>query len=618
MSGKYRTLWDAMAGYRFRYVLALGLQVFEALLRYLAPPVTRITIDSILGNQPLEAPAAVIHLVNTFGGTAALRHNLWVPGLVVVVLTAVSMVCAHLRLRLAAVATETAGRRLRERLYDHLQHLPTAYLDQADTGDLVQRCTSDVEKIQGFLGDQVVTIGRALVMFVAALPLMIALDPKMTLISVPLVPVVIVFSFVFFLRVRTAWQRVQESEGEMTTQLQENLTGIRVVRAFARQDHESAKFAERNARFRDLRLRLIRLMSIYWPTSDFMVIMQTALTLMLGTWWVAQGRTTVGTVFAFMMYLNLFMWPVRQLGRILADVGQTMVSLGRLDTILSVPREQEPAPRSAAPERIEGHLVVQGLTFAHHDGGAAALRNVTFEVEPGQTLAILGPSGSGKSTLVNLLLRLYDYQVGSIRIDGHELRDLSRQATRDWMGVVMQEPFLFSKTVRENIRLGGSLAADEHIEEAARSACVHDNIMEFEKGYETIVGERGVTLSGGQRQRVALARAILKDPPILLLDDALSAVDTETEVFILDALRARHRRRTTLVIAHRLSTLKAADRILVLEGGRVTQSGTHRQLVREDGLYRRLWRIQGAMDDLTRTEENPPRPADDGDEGGAA
>ncbi len=601
MSGKYRTLWDAMEGQRLRYVLAIGLMVAGTQAMYLVPLVGRATLDSVIGDKPLDAPGFVVRLVDSVGGAAALRDRLWAPGLVGFAITVVAGSCGYVRGRMVAVAAETTGWRLRNRLYDHLQHLPTAYLDKADTGDLVQRCTSDVEKVQGFLGDQIVNISRAAVMLATALPIMILMDARMTLISMAVVPVVVAFSFVFFVRVRTAWQRVQESEAEMTTQLQENLTGIRVVRAFARQDHESAKFAGRNARFRDLRVRLIRLMSVFWPSTDFLTIVQGGLVLLLGAWWISRGRMTVGTVFAFLAYMNMFLWPVRQLGRILADVGQTTVSLGRLETILAVAREGEPAPRAAAPEPIEGRIAVRNLTFAH-DGAAAALRDVSFEVEPGQTLAILGPSGSGKSTLVNLLLRLYDYEVGSIRVDGRELRDLPRKATRAWMGVVMQEPFLYSKTVRDNIRLGGLHASDEHVEAAARSACVHDNIMAFEKGYETVVGERGVTLSGGQRQRVALARAILKDPPILILDDALSAVDTETEMLILDALRARHRRRTTLVIAHRLSTLKAADRIIVLEGGRITQSGTHDRLVREDGLYRRLWRIQGAMEDLLEAE----------------
>jgi ATP-binding cassette subfamily B protein len=645
---KYRTLWDAMQGQRLRYVLAIVLMIAGTQFAYLVPLVIRATIDSAIERQPLAAPEFVQRLVESAGGMSLARRNLWLAGAAVVGLTALAGCCIYLRGRFVSIASETTARRLRDRLYDHLQRLPTAYHDKADAGDLIQRCTSDVETIRGFLSGQIIDLGRAVVMIATVVPIMIVLDPWMALLAVAVIPVVVGFSIVFFARVRDAFKQADEAEGALTTQLQENLTGIRVVRAFARQDFEGAKFAERNARLRDLQRRLIRLMSYYWSSTDLMSVAQGGAVIMAGVYWISTGRLTVGTVFAFVAYVNMFLWPIRQMGRTLTDIGKTMVSLGRLDDILSVPREAETASAPSAPdgrprgaphaageggmptpplrghvpglgdsmpsERRAGHATLDGqgspqdlgtapfrggLAVSHlafsHGGDGHALKDVSFAVEPGQTLAVLGPSGSGKSTLVHLLLRLYDYESGSIRIDGRELRDLARPEARSLFGVVMQEPFLYSKTVRDNIRLGVAQADDEDVKKAAAFACIHDNILEFEKGYDTLVGERGVTLSGGQRQRMALARAILKDPPILILDDALSAVDTETETLILDALRSRHRRRTTLVIAHRLSTLKSADKIIVLEGGRVVQAGTHERLVREDGLYRRLWEIQGSV-----------------------
>jgi ATP-binding cassette subfamily B protein len=593
---KYRTLWDAMRGQRLRYVLAIVLMIAGTQFAYLVPLVIRATIDSAIDRRPLAAPEFARRLVESAGGMSLARRNLWIASAAVVGLTALAGCCIYLRGRFVSIASETTARRLRDRLYDHLQRLPTAYHDKADAGDLIQRCTSDVETIRGFLSGQIIELGRAVVMIATVVPIMIALDPWMALVAVAVIPVVVGFSIVFFARVRDAFKQADEAEGALTTQLQENLTGIRVVRAFARQDFESAKFAERNARLRDLQRRLIRLMSYYWSSTDLMSVAQGGAVIMAGVYWISTGRLTVGTVFAFVAYVNMFLWPIRQMGRTLTDIGKTMVSLGRLDDILSVPREAEGAAPAPPPAdwKPGGGLAVSHLAFSH-GGDGHALKDVSFAVEPGQTLAILGPSGSGKSTLVHLLLRLYDYESGSIRIDGRELRDLAREEARSLFGVVMQEPFLYSKTVRDNIRLGGAQADDEDVKKAAAFACIHDNILEFEKGYDTLVGERGVTLSGGQRQRMALARAILKDPPILILDDALSAVDTETETLILDALRSRHRRRTTLVIAHRLSTLKSADTIIVLEGGRVVQAGTHERLVREDGLYRRLWEIQGSV-----------------------
>ena len=594
MFAKYRTLWDAMQGQRLRYLLAIGFMIAGTQVAYLVPLVGRAAIDSAIGGKPLEAPAFVQDLVTSVGGMSVLARNLWMAGIVMVLLTSIAGTCGYTRGRLVAKASEITARRLRDRLYDHLQRLPAAYHDKADTGDLIQRCTSDVETVRGFLAGQIIEVGRAIIMILTVMPIMIVLDPRMALIALAVVPVVVGFSVIFFSRVKEAFKKADEAEGEMTTQLQENLTGIRVVRAFARQEFEGAKFAARNALFRDLQVRLIRLMAWYWSSTDFLSLIQGAVVLLAGAYWISVGQMTVGTLFAFMAYVNMFLWPVRQMGRILTDVGKTMVSLGRLQDILSVRDEEDPAGAAAPPSPVRGELTVEGLTFSH-DAGAHALKDVSLRVAPGETLAILGPSGSGKSTLVHLLLRLYEYQTGSIRLDGRELRDLDRRAARACFGVVMQEPFLYSKTVRDNIRLAAAKAGDEEVERAAVSACLHQNVLEFEKGYDTLVGERGVTLSGGQRQRVALARALLKDPPILVLDDALSAVDTETETMILEALRSRRGRKTTLVIAHRLSTLKESDRIIVLEGGRIVQCGTHEALVREPGLYRRLWEIQGSI-----------------------
>ena len=328
--------------------------------------------------------------------------------------------------------------------------------------------------------------------------------------------------------------------------------------------------------------------------------------LLVGAHWVTTGEITVGVLFAFLAYLGTMLWPVRQLGRILTDLGKTTIALGRIGEILDVAREAEPDPSHVAlPARLSGALSVRDLRFSH-GGDAHALNGVSFDVRPGETLAILGPSGSGKSTLMHVLLRLYDYTEGSVQLDGHELSTLPRGWARSQFGVVMQEPFLFSKTLRANLRLGRRDAPDHEIEEVARAACIHDTITKFDHGYETLVGERGVTLSGGQRQRIAIARALLKEAPLLILDDALSAVDAETESMIVKALRARRGRATTLVIAHRLATLAHADRVIVLEQGRVVQCGTHDELAATEGLYQRLWRIQTNVEadlaaDLTAT-----------------
>jgi ATP-binding cassette subfamily B protein len=417
----------------------------------------------------------------------------------------------------------------------------------------------------------------------------------MAAISFVLIVPIILFGYLYVGRVKHLFKEVAEAEGQVTRVVQENLTGLRVVRAFARQDFEISKFAEPNQLYRDRSLRLLRLMAWYWSISDLVVLIQQALVLFSGAYFIATGSLTVGTLFAFLMFLNMLLWPVRQMGRTLTELGKSVVALTRMGEILSEPEESAPEAPATPPCPVKGKIEVTDLVFGYGED-ETELKGLSFRVEPGQTLAIVGPSGSGKSTIMSLLLRLYDYQSGSIRFDGHELTDLDRQWVRAQFSVVMQEPFLYSKTIGENIRLSRDGAVDDDVAEAARLANIHDTISSFGAGYSTLVGERGVTLSGGQRQRVALARALLQDTPVLLLDDALSAVDAETEATILEALRSRHGRRTTLVIAHRLSTLAHADKIIVLEGGRISEEGTHAQLVQKEGLYRRLWTIQTALE----------------------
>jgi ATP-binding cassette subfamily B protein len=604
MFSQVQVIWSLMRGHRLRYGFALGCLVLATVINFGVPLIGSVTIDYAVAGKTLDAdaPFLLALILRAFGGAEHLRENLWLAPVAMVLLAGLSGFCSFLKGWQAALASDGIARRLKDELYDHLNHLPARHHDRADTGDLVQRCTSDVETTRQFLASQVMEIGNALFLAGAAFPLLFSLSVPMTLVSFSLIGPIVFYAYFYFRNVKHVFKEVDEAEGALTGVIQENLTGIRVVRAFARQDFERKKFAEPNARYRDRSLRMLRLMSWYWSISDFVALSQIGLTLLVGALWITQGIFSVGLLFAFISYLGIMLWPVRQMGRILTDLGKTSVALTRIQEILAVARDPEPpAQPLLLAQPITGRITVRDLHFHHAAAGLptdgrGALNGISFELRPGETLALLGPSGSGKSTLMHLLLRLYDYTTGSIQFDGRELSSLPRPWVRSQIGVVMQEPFLFSKSLRDNLRLGRGDAPDSEIEAATRAACIHDTILTFEHGYNTLIGERGITLSGGQRQRVAIARAILKHPPLLILDDAMSAIDAETETLILGALKERRGRATTLVIAHRLSTLAHADRVIVLDHGRIIQTGTHEDLSAQPGLYRRLWQIQSSVE----------------------
>ena len=593
------SLWVITQGQRTRYSLALVAMGLASVFAIAAPLVGMYALDVVVYRDFSLGTNVLVSLTRELSGSDSFAWYLWLSAAAGVVLTLLAGVFSFLKSRWAAIASEALAQRLRDELFGHLHRLPAAFFDAADSGDLVQRCTSDVETIRVFLQAHVVEIGRAVLLLFAMLPILFWRDYRLAWLSICLMPLLGVGAFVFFRRIKTLFEITDASEGVLTAVLKENLTGIRVVRAFARHDFERDRFGERNRAFRDNYYRLNKVMAIYWCASDFIATCQIGIVLIAGGVFLVEGSLTVGELFVFISQVSMVIWPIRHLGRVLTDSGKAIVALGRVDHILKSPEESvEPTP---ATGRGRGAITVRNLDFSYPNG-QGILRNMSLSVAPGETVALVGPPGCGKTTFIRVLLRFYPYQRGQIEIDDLEINETDREWIRAQIGVVLQDPFLYAQTIDSNLRVGRPAAPHEDLLQAAQDASLHESISKFANGYDTMVGERGVTLSGGQRQRVALARALLKDPPILVLDDSLSAVDTDTEHRILTALEQRRGRRTTLIVAHRLTTVRNADRILVMDDGCIVQQGSHQQLAEEQGPYRRLCEIQGALDESIRND----------------
>jgi ATP-binding cassette subfamily B protein len=579
-------------------ILSIALATFIAMIE---PMVIKLTIDSVIGNKPMDVLEPIEKLVIMLGGTGVLSRNLWICSLSLIALTCTRGVFLFLRGNLSARAAENIARNMRVKLYDHIQNLPYAYHVKSESGDLIQRCTSDVETVRKFFANQMVEIGRAFFIVTFAILMMLSLNKKMTVIAMVVVPIIFIYSYIFFYKIKSTFEKADAQEGVLTSVLQENLSGVRVVKAFGRQNFEIEKYEKENMKYRNLNFNLVKLLSTYWSTSDILCMTQIGLVLVSGIYFAVNGEISLGTLVVFNTYEGMLLWPVRQLGRILSDMGKMSVSLERITNILDVPVEQEHG-KALMPE-IKGEISFENVNF-EYDSDSEILKDISFTVKKGETVAIVGPTGSGKSSLVHLLLRLYDYNSGSIKVDGVELKDIERKHIRRNVGIVLQEPFLYARTIKENIKMAKIDSKDIEIHNAATVAAVHNVITSFEHGYDTIVGEKGVTLSGGQRQRVAIARTLIKDMPILIFDDSLSAVDTETDRVIREEIKKKSLNNTTFIISHRISTVMEADKIIVLNHGKIESIGTHENLISKDGIYKRIWEIQTSLDALAYDDEN--------------
>ncbi len=589
----FRKLLKFMEGYKLIYFIGMLSILISQLFTTLTPLVLQTTIDNIIGDKAIESNI-VENTIAFLGGKDYLRSNLWIIGIIIIFIAMFRGLFLFLRSTMASKTADSAAKRMRDNLYDHIQRLPYEYHVKAETGDLIQRCTSDVDTIRRFLSIQLVEVSGSIFMLIFILTIIFSINIKMATVSILVLPFTFLFAYIFFTKVKKSFEASDEAEAKMTTTLQENLTGIRVVKAFSRQKFEVDKFDEKNKDYQILTYKLIKELAIYWGISDFLSMTQVGSVVIFGGILTYRGELSLGSYVAFISYINMLVWPVRQLGRMLTDMGKTFVSLGRIDEILKEPIEVL-FENMDKPE-IKGNIEFNNVTF-QYEKDKPVLSDISFKVKAGETVALIGPTGSGKSSLVHLLPRLYEYNKGSIKIDGIELNTIDKGWIRKNVGLVLQEPFLYAKTIKENIKLANPSLKDEKVINAAKVASIHEDIKSFEKGYETLVGERGVSLSGGQKQRMAIARTIINDCPIVIFDDSLSAVDTETDISIRKALKNRKNKATTIIISHRISTVAEADQILVIDKGKIVQRGSHDELISQEGLYKRVYNIQSSLDD---------------------
>jgi ATP-binding cassette, subfamily B, bacterial len=507
--------------------------------------------------------------------------------------------------RLAAYTAEGITLRLRNYLFDHIQRLSFAYHSKAKTGELIERSTSDVDAVRRFFAEQAIGMGRILLLFIINFIAILYLNVTLALISIIAIPFILVASVFFFRRVTKAYEAYQNQEAVLSTTLQENLAGVRVVKAFARQEYEKGKFEKENWHKFMLGQRLMLMHSLFWPVSDIICAAQMLGGFTFGAFMAINGTITVGQYVAYAGLVVWLIWPMRNLGRLIVQTSTGMVSFGRVIDVIREDREPLEAGDHRPEGKLAGHLVFDQVCFEYEGDDAPVLEDITFECTPGKSVALLGSTGSGKTSLVNLLPRFHEYTCGKIELDGVELKRYPRKYLRSQIGIVEQEPFLFSRSIRENITYGvGREVPQEEVEAAAHAAAVHDVIQSFPEGYATLVGEKGVTLSGGQKQRVAIARTLLKNPRILILDDSTSSVDTETEAEIRAALDCLMANRTTFIIAHRIQSVMNADLILVLDKGRIVQKGAHAELLAQEGIYRQIYDIQTRIESELESEIN--------------
>lgn len=561
-----------------------------SLLDLINPKIISFTVDSVLGNSTPNLPGWIQNVLNDVGGISWLKQNLWCIAFVVIGIAAISALCRFLFRYLNALGSEKLVHNMRNKLFSHLLDLPFSWYSQNHTGDIIQRCTSDVEQIKNFLADQLTSLFRVVVLISIALYFMFSIHFKLALVALVFIPIIVGYSFFFHNKMRDEFSNVDIEEGKLSSIAQENLTGVRVVRAFGKEMYERKRFEKQNKYYTSFWTRLMKTMSIFWTSSDLFSYLQVICVVSYASVLCVHGELSPGNFIAFNSYTTMIIWPIRSLGRVISNLSRVGVSIDRLRYIMNA--EVEKDDEDATTVDMFKDITFDHVTFQYENNSKPVLEDVSFHVKAGSTVGILGATGSGKSTLMYLLNRLYELDKGHIYIGDTDIKKIKLSYLRDHIGMVLQEPYLFSRTLEENIAIAKDNSNHEDVTQAAKIASLDHAISHFQDGYNTFVGERGVTLSGGQKQRAAIAQMLIRKAPIMVFDDSLSAVDAQTDAMIRKGLKDNVKNSTVFLIAHRITTLMDADYILVLDKGKIVQRGTPDQLLQEDGIYKRIYDIQ--------------------------
>ena len=571
------------------FAITIVASIVMTFLNTVIPKIIGFTVDSVLDDTPMDDGTFAV-FVNLFGGIEHIKQNIWIVALVILIIAAVMLIFRYCSMYFNQRANQKFMRRMRNTLFSHIQRLPLSWQTDHNTGDIIQRCTSDADTISNFVTNQLVMLVRIILLITLSLFFMFTTNARLAAIAAAFIPLLLGYSFFFLVKAHKSFKKCDEEEGVLSTYAQENLTGVRVVRAFGKERYERDKFERQNSYYTDLWIKIDKFMASYWTISAAIEALQMLFVTVIGTLFCVNGYLTTGDLIAFISYNTMLVGPVHMLGRIISNMSKASVSLGRIAEVINADEEVYGENEGT----LTGDIVFDNVGFSY-EADKPVLNGVSFTVPQGTTLGIIGGTGSGKSTVACLMDGLYTAGSGTVSIGGRNINDIPPATVRNNISFVMQEGYIYSRTVGENIAIAAEDGSKENIKRAAEIACVDDNIESFANGYDTIVGERGVTLSGGQKQRVAIARAIIRNTPYIIFDDSLSAVDSETDAKIRSHLLEECKGVTTVIISHRITTVMHADNIIVMDGGRVAEQGTHDELLALGGIYKSIYDVQMAL-----------------------